>query len=138
MKNRRGFYRQQTGIGLPAAIFVITVMAAIAVAVNALLSQNAQTFQEELNLTRAFFAAESGAGFAMNTLYPPEEFPGYGTPAECAAGPRIYQFTVPGLNGCTATVTCTQVTIGSDNYATIESEGVCDGVERTLQVRTSY
>lgn len=128
----------QQGISLPGAIFVITVLAVLAVAINALVNQNSQTYQEEINLTRAFYAAESGAGFAMNTLYPPEEYPAYATTAECAAGPRIYTLTVPGLNNCTASVTCNEVTISGTNYATIESEGSCGDVERTIQVRTSY
>lgn len=129
---------RQSGIGLPAAIFVITLMAVIVVAVNQLVSRNAQTFEEELNLTRAFYAAESGAGFAMNTVFPPEEYPAYATTAECAAGPRSYDFTVDGLNQCSASVSCNSVLIGAVNYATIESVGNCGDVERTIQVRTTY
>ena len=60
--------RRQRGIGLPAAIFIIVLMAGIAVAINQLLSQNAQTFEEEINLTRAFYAAESGAGIAIDPM----------------------------------------------------------------------
>ena len=131
-------FSHQSGIGLPAAIFVITLMAVIAVAVNQLVSQNAQTFEEELNLTRAFYAAESGAGFVMNTVFPPEEYSAYATTAECVATERDYNFTVAGLNQCSATVTCTAVTIGTTNYATIQSEGTCGEVERTVQIRTVY
>ena len=130
--------RAQSGISLPAAIFVITLMTFIAVAVNEIISQNAQTYEEEINLTRAFYAAETGAGFAMNTIFPPEEYSAYATTAECAAGPRVYNFTVDGLNACSASVTCTLVTIGGNNYATVESEGSCGDVQRTVQVRTVY
>lgn len=138
-----GKQHRQAGIGLPAAIFVITLMAVIAVAINLLVSENARSFEEELNLTRAFFAAESGAGFAMNTIFPPEEFPQYasgsGTPnAECAAGPRVYDFTVGGLNQCSASVSCAPVTVDSVVYATIESTGTCGDVSRIIQVRTSF
>jgi MSHA biogenesis protein MshP len=129
---------KQYGIGLPAAIFIITLLAVIAVAVNQLVSQNAQVYEEEINLTRAFYAAETGAGFAMNTIFPPEEYSGYATTAECAAGPRTYNLSVDGLNNCTAEVTCTLVTISGTNYATVESEGTCGDVERTIQVRTAY
>ena len=83
-------------------------------------------------------AAETGAGFAMNTIYPPEEYSAYATTAECAAGPRTYNFTVDGLNACSASVTCTLVTISGNNYATVESEGSCGDVQRTVQVRTVY
>lgn len=137
-KANKRYAQKQVGIGLPAAIFVITLMAVIAVAVNQLISQNAQTFEEEVNLTRAFYAAESGAGIVMNTVFPPEEYPGYASTSECISTDRVYNFTVAGLNQCSATVTCTPVTIGSSTYATIESQGVCGDVERTVQIRTVY
>ena len=129
---------KQRGIGIPAALFVITLLALIAVAINSLLEQNAETYQEEISLTRAFYAAESGAGFALNSIFPPEEFPQYNTNAECAAGPREYVFTIPGLSACTTTVTCTvDATVSSLEYYTIVSEGSCNGVTRTVQVRSS-
>ena len=131
-------FSHQSGIGLPAAIFVITLMAVIAVAVNQLVSQNAQTFEEELNLTRAFYAAESGAGFVMNTVFPPEEYSAYAPNAECIDIDRVYNFTVDGLNQCSATVRCTPVLIGATTYATIQSKGSCGDVERTVQIRTVY
>ena len=135
---RNAKFSRQSGIGLPAAIFVITLMAVIAVAVNQLLSQNAQTFEEELNFTRAFYAAESGIGFAMNTIFPPEEYSAYATTAECVATERVYNFTVAGLNQCSATVSCIAVNASGKTYATILSEGVCGDVGRTIRVGTSY
>jgi len=139
---RRAPRRFEQGIGLAGAIFVITVLALLAVVINDLVAQNAQTYQEEINLTRAFYAAESGAGIGMNTIFPPEEYPQYssgvGSNAECAAGPRVYTFRADGLNNCTASVTCTFVTVSAVNYATVESAGVCGDVERTIRVRTSY
>ncbi len=131
--------RNQQGIGLPAAIFIVTLMVIIAAAINLLIEQNAQTAAEEINLTRAFFAAESGAGFAMNTIYPPEEYPTYSLTAECAAGPRVYNFTASeGLASCSVSVVCDQITISGTSYATIESTGTCGDVSRTVQVRTSF
>lgn len=133
-----GFAHKQAGVNLPGAIFVITLLALLAVAINALVTQSSQSYQEEINLTRAFYAAESGAGFAMNTIFPPEGFPAYGAPAECAAGPRVYTFSVPGLNQCEASVTCSSKAVGGANYATITSVGSCDNIERTVQVRTQF
>lgn len=130
--------KRQEGIGLPAAIFVITLMAGIAVAVYLLVEQNAESFTEDLNFTRAFYAAESGAGFAMNTIFPPEEYPTYATTAECAAGPLVYNFIVDGINQCSASVSCALITISGRNYATIESAGTCGDVARSIQVRTAY
>ncbi len=138
MKSRFPFTRHisaQAGIGLPAAIFIITVMALIAVAINLLVRQNAETFEEEVNLSRAFYAAESGAGFMMNRTFPPEEYSAYaGT--NCAA--RTYTFAAPGLVQCTATVTCSTKNDGGKEYHTIESTGSCGDVERTIQVRAVY
>lgn len=127
----------QRGIGLPAAIFVITLLAVIAVGINVLLQQNAQTFEEEVNLSRAFYAAESGAGFALNTLYPPEEFPTYGVTAECGFT-RNYNLAVAGINSCSVEVVCENFVVDAKNFAIITSTGSCDNVERAIQVRTSY
>ena len=129
---------KQRGIGIPAALFVITLLAIVAVAVNSLVEQNAESYQEELSLTRAFYAAESGAGFALNSIFPPEEFPQYNGNAECAAGPREYEFTVEGLSECKAVVTCSvDATVSAVEYYTVKSVATCDGVSRTVQVRTS-
>lgn len=133
-----GCFKQQ-GVGLPAAIFIITVMALIAAAVTQLVSQNAQTYSEAVNLTRAFYAAESGAGFAMNTIFPPEDYASsYPNLNKCPAAATVYNFVSPGLNQCSATVTCTSITTSGSTFATIESEGMCGDVERTVQVRTVY
>ncbi|MES3007211.1 MAG: hypothetical protein V4751_05515 [Pseudomonadota bacterium] len=129
---------RQHGIGIPAAIFVITLMAVLAVAINLLVGQNAQVYEEEINLTRAYYTAESGAGFAMNSLFPPEEFPSYGSTAECAVGPRLYSMTVVGMSSCNASVTCsTDATVEGVEYYTIRSTGTCGDVSRTVQIRTS-
>lgn len=137
-KTYRNHNRKQYGIGLPAAIFVITLMSVIAAAIAQLVSQNAQTYSEELNLSRAFNAAESGAGFAMNTIFPPEDYPDYANANKCPALATVYDFVDKGLTACSAVVSCTLVTIDGDSYATIVSKGECGDIERTVQVRTVY
>ena len=131
---------QQSGIGLPAAIFVITLMVVIVAAINLLVEENARSFESEINLTRSFYAAESGAGFAMNSLFPPEDYPGYGSlPANCSVwGVRTYNFITDGLNACTAEVSCSGKTIDGVVYSNIESTGTCGDISRTVQVRTVY
>ncbi len=128
------------GIGLPAAIFVITLLVVIAASINLLVGQNAQTFDEEVNLTRAFFAAETGAGFIMNNIYPPEDYPGYaGSFCAGSGSPVSYSFTVEGLANCSASVECNDdISISGTTYTTITSTGTCDDVSRTVQVRTVY
>ncbi|MEX0739311.1 MAG: hypothetical protein WD071_08210, partial [Pseudohongiella sp.] len=130
---------RQRGIGLPAAIFVITLMVSISVGIQLLVSQNAEQFEEEVQLTRAFYAAESGASFAMNALFPPTEFPQYNVTAICpnnAGTPRVYEFEADGLRNCSAEVSCvTDATVDGVNYYTITSEGICGDISRTVQVR---
>jgi MSHA biogenesis protein MshP len=143
MKHMRKALRHQRGIGVPAALFVITILALLAVAINELVYQNAETFQEEVLLTRAFYAAESGAGFALNALFPPEEFPRYQSdPANnaiCDAGPREYTLTAEGLNGCSISVSCAlDAEVDDVEYYSITSVGTCENVSRTVQVRTSF
>ncbi len=140
MKQRimRNLFRQQ-GLGLPAAIFVITLLSVIVVGVNYLVSGNSRSFQNEINLTRAFFAAESGAGFALNGIYPPEDYSGYSAPTCAGEGsPVTYEFENDGLGYCSAEVFCAAVTVGGDDYLTIQSTGTCDEVSRTVQVRTAF
>lgn len=135
----------QRGIGLPAAIFTITLLALLAVAIYQLGNQNAASYQEQINLTRAFYAAESGAGFALNSLFAPEDYPLYSErAADCSAWPagagfpRLYEFSVAGLNQCTASVSCSDIVVDTTVYSTLTSTGTCDGVTRIVQVRTSY
>jgi MSHA biogenesis protein MshP len=121
---------------------VITLMVSISVAIQLLVSQNASQFEEETLLTRAFYAAESGAGFGMNALFPPDEFPQYNGDAICpenSASPRIYEFDADGLRNCSAEVSCvTDATVDGTDYYTITSEGICDDISRTVQIRTSF
>lgn len=130
---------RQRGIGLPAAIFVITLMIAIAVGINVLVSQNAETFEEEVGLTRAFYAAESGAGMAMHLLFPPALFPDYNTRQACTDMQAQFDFDVDGLRQCRTELSCVlDATVDEVDYFTVTSQGVCGAIRRTVQVRTSY
>lgn len=136
--------RLQSGIGLPAAIFVITLLAAMAAGINLLIQQGAETFEEEVALTRAYYAAESGAWLAMHALFPPHEYPDYhpeedDIPGLCNAISRELLFTAAGLNACSADITCEiDAEIDDQYYITFTSIGTCDDVRRTVQVRTSF
>lgn len=131
--------RSQRGVGLPAAIFVITVMVVIATGINQLVIQNSDSFEEQTLMARAFYAAESGAGLGMSKLFPPNDFPAYGTRASCAAAPWVLEFTQPGLSACRVDVTCSlDATADGLDYFTITSAGQCEDITRTVQVRTSY
>lgn len=121
---------KQRGVGLPVALFVITVLALIVVALTDLEETSGVSFSVDINSMRAFYAAESGAQLAVNSLFPPS-----GTPTVCAS-PAFSQI---GLNGCNATVTCNLITVDSIDYHTIRSTGRCgsgiDQAERVIEVR---
>ena len=63
---------KQKGLGLPAAIFVITVLAVIITAMSSIQTRSGQSLSLQANSYRAFYAAESGAQLALNLLIPPD------------------------------------------------------------------
>lgn len=123
--------RWESGLGLATAIFVITVMAVLATLIAQLVANNAETTQEEIELIRAFYSAESGIQFGLNRLFPPDGV----TPGVCPAGPVNYDLTEGGFSRCEADVFCESVTVSAVDYYTITSTGTCGEVNRTIQVR---
>lgn len=123
------------GIGLPATIFVITVLALIVVAITDLTRQSAQGFSQSFQSQRAFYAAESGAQVALNRI-----FVG-GTACNAALANIDFNSrgTNEGLDGCQALLSCSQITINSTNYYTVNSVGQCgvgfEQAQRSVQVR---
>ncbi len=51
---------KQSGISLPVALFIITIMSLIAVAVNQLNETSSQSYGQNILSTRASYASESG------------------------------------------------------------------------------
>jgi MSHA biogenesis protein MshP len=122
---------KQAGLGLPVAIFVITIMSMIAVAVNQLNEAAGQTFSQNLLSSRAFYAAESGAQlrsqFVLST-----------SPCSCGIDVIVdYDFTVKGLNACSAVTSCNEFIANGSTFCTITSVGSCDNTnaQRTVEVR---
>lgn len=120
----------QHGLSLATALFVITVMALLAVMIFQLVRSNAETTGEEVLLIRSFYAAESGWQAGLNVVFPPA-----GGAPSCPATDPSYTFDEEGLENCTAEVTCTSVTVSGTEYFTLASTGTCEGVSRTVQVR---
>ena len=133
--------KQQQGFGLPVAIFVLVIMALLAAAIVQLSSRsNIASTQEELS-NRAFYAAESGASWAMSRL-----FFSTGSPADraysdaqCAAlgGPPVLNGAA-GLRDCTVAVSCAAAASasGAASLYTINSVGTCAGGTAAEAVRT--
>ncbi len=121
--------RKQRGLSLATAIFVITVMALLASLIFQLVRSNAQSTAEEVNLIRAFYAAESGAQFGLNRAFQPNG--GTSCPAT-----TTYNFVEGDFNGCRAEVSCdNSIVVNSVTHYTITSAGSCGDLTRTIQVR---
>lgn len=129
-------FGKQRGIGLVTALFVITVMALLAVLITRLVKSNAQSTYEEVNLLRSFYAAQSGVEYGLNRAFPPD-----GTASLCPAVTGMTTSFVPselavdGLNQCTMEIQCATLIVDSEKYYTITGQGTCGDVSRTLQVR---
>ncbi|WP_207060639.1 hypothetical protein [Motiliproteus sp. SC1-56] len=123
----------QRGIGLVAAIFVITVMALISVGLSQLVVTGQQGYGYQVLSARAFLAAESGAQLAANQLMPPEGGGGSGCPLPNPPLPA------EGSGGCEVRLACNQVgpleVQGRlTTYYTLQSEGRC-GSGKDLAIR---
>lgn len=127
---------RQTGLGLPAALFVIVVLALIAVAITELERTSAESFSFNVLSQRAFYAAESGAQVGLNRLFPPG-----GAASDCtnAYFGTSQTYTQGGLNGCSVTVACRADTVGADTIFTLTATGQCgtgsDSAIRVIEVR---
>lgn len=129
-------FRYQKGAGLPVAIFVITVLALIAVAMTQLQESTGASISQQILSQRAFYAAESGAQVAV------KEVLGGGS---CSAMTSTLDFSNGALSGCEATLACQSVQGDIDGGPTDEtvftltSDGVCgqgpEQASRSVQVR---
>ena len=93
--------RSQTGSALVVAIFIITVISMMAVAMIKINASQAVTTTQEILGTRAWFAAHSGIEISLNTLFP------IGDPNQmltCAA--IVTQIPLVDFDGCSVTVKC--------------------------------
>lgn len=120
---------KQSGLGLPVAIFIITIMSIIAVAINRINEASSQSYSQNVLSTRSFYAAESGAQLraevVLRTL-----------PCSCGVN-ATYNFSVSGLNACRAVTSCDEFVANGDTFCTVTSIGSCDNInaQRTIEVR---
>ncbi len=123
----------QRGIGLPATIFIITVLALIVVAMAELNQSSSQAFAQSFQSQKAFYAAESGAQVALNRI-----FVG-GVACNNSIADIDFSSAGDGLQDCVADLGCNQVTVSGVNYFTISSTASCGGgfgeATRSVEVR---
>jgi MSHA biogenesis protein MshP len=126
---------KQKGIGLPATVFLIVIVALIVLALGELNSKSNIGFGQDFYSIRAFYAAESGAQIALNRVF----VGGQACIATLAAIDFDAVSNKAGLESCRVSVSCNQVTVDTIDYYTFTSTATCGaGIEqatRAIQVR---
>jgi len=126
--------KKQRGIGLPMALFIITILAMIIAAITDLEESSGVGFGLDVNSMRAFYAAESGAQADMAKI-----FPALGSTASCSSQTSTFSFSAAGLNGCEALVVRSCVAVDGIDYFKLNSTGSCgsslDRAVRVIDVR---
>lgn len=136
----RQTFSAQSGAGLPLAIFLITVMALIVVTLAQLQQTTGEMESLDIQSSRAFYAAESGAQLALTELVPKDPEQDVATSACDSLSPFYEQdFSEGSLSGCEVTVECDWVSGSEGPVATLTSEGSCgsglDSAQRVIEVR---
>jgi len=125
----QGTPHKQAGFSLPVAVFIVVIMALLAAAIVQLSSRNNLSSAQEVFSVRAFYAAESGASWAMSQLF----FNSTGSADKdfsdlsCNASVDVatLTFAPPGLAGCRAVLTCNAEEVGTTGYYQVVSTGSC-------------
>lgn len=106
--------QQQQGLGLIAAIFVITLMALIATGISRLVINNQQSHSQQLLSSRAQLAATTGMEYLLTEL---------------AAGKRCEQIhteqNLKRVQSCQFSATCQSFTVATEQQFLLSSEGRC-------------
>ncbi|MEH6470155.1 MAG: hypothetical protein V7752_02795 [Halopseudomonas sp.] len=119
---------RQRGLGLMAAIFVITIMSVIVVGVSSLVITSKESYGYEIMSVRAFQLAESGAQMAISHLLMENV-------ADCSGLPS--QLPPAELQNCSLAVECPVVTINAVDYFTLLSTATCgSGTDQAIRKLT--
>lgn len=125
-----GQINKTAGFSLPVAIFIIVILALIAAAMNRLSETGSQSYIAALLSNRAFYAAESGIQLSLIQVLD--------TPVCSCSGVSNISYTVTGLSGCSATISCDDsLIVGGETFCTVSSVGQCNGnsAQRMIEVR---
>lgn len=110
------------GFALPAAIFIITVLALIVAAMGKLRESASLSYGLSINSTRAFYAAESAAQIDVYKIL---------NTNSCSSNASL---TLPAFSFCTVTTSCNN----SNSLFTLTSTATCgsgtDQARRSIEV----
>jgi len=125
-------YSRQNGVGLPATIFLIVIIAMIVLALSELNQKSNLGFGQDLFSTKAFYAAESGAQIALNHVFVGVQ--------SCSIAMTTIDFNSdPGLDNCKVTVDCQPTVVAAITYYNFTSTATCgsgfEQAQRRIEVR---
>jgi MSHA biogenesis protein MshP len=118
MCNKKRGQKTQRGVSLIIVLFLLVVVSLLAVSLAQLNRGGSIAVAQEIQSTRALYAAESGAQIAAMRIFPINS-----TPTLCPGFTQA--FTASGLNGCSATITCFSVNTAGKTIYTVTSDGIC-------------
>lgn len=123
---------------MPLAIFILVAMGLFAITISRLTGETAIATTQEAISVASFYAAESGAQYAMNQLFYDTGAPltRAGVDADCTTvnGTNL-NFSAAGLNGCSAAITCARSIDAADtlSFYRIQSQGTCGNAPISAQ-----
>jgi MSHA biogenesis protein MshP len=124
-RKRCNLPENQSGAGLPIALFIVTVLSLIVLGMSQLQESSGNAISLQIQSQRAFFAAESGAQVVMADIMPEDN----SLPVSCPASlPVDISFSEAGLSNCTASVSCDD---DYDPVITLKSTGKCGSGQET-------
>jgi len=127
--------QKQAGFLIPVAIFIIAGLSLLAISMTRLSSQSGMSsFREGLSM-QAFYAAESGVQYAFNRVLFPGADRAVADTACAAVNGSSLSFTVSGLTGCTANLSCVSSINGSNtvSYYSVTSSASCGSADLSTE-----
>ncbi len=120
--------KRQQGVGLPAALFVIVILAMVVLAMVDLQISSGRSLGFQVLSTRAFYAAETGVQLGAHRI-----IVGGG---DCSAVTGTQSLDgAEGLSGCQVTLACSRVSVAGEDYFRLTGTGNCGtGVEAASRV----
>ena len=133
--SRQLLFSSQRGFSIPAAIFVLVVVAMLGTGMQKILSKGEQDVAREVLSMRALMAAESGIERGLNQVIEinPASCTGNLTNPPSSLTPLIsaWVLSTPGMSNCEVNVICGVAQHDADNdgllenYYTLRSRGQC-------------
>ena len=133
---RELYDQRQAGAGLPVALFVVTVLSLIVLAMAQQQESTGNALNFQVLSQRAYLAAESGVQLGVGSVLPAPS--SANQPLDCAGAlDQTVPFSGAGLTDCKAVISCEHNAVSS--VVTVTAVGQCgvgqSQAERTIQAR---